>query len=146
MTIKNLGKIVLFQCPITLQNQTKRMINVTISLTFLRQTKLPTFIKWTSPFSSSWLLGFVFHSYSNFNRTSCKHAVELVQTLQYVASDLGLYYLSMSHKKNTRLIWVKYYCCILCYSHQLYCFFIELDNDWIYNGFNHMNRHDVCHI
>ena len=52
------------------------------------------------------------------------------QTLQSVASDLGLYYLSMSHKKNARLIWVKYFCCI-CYSHQLYCFFIELDNDWI---------------
>ena len=32
--------------------------------------------------------------------------------LQSVASDLGLYYLSMSHKKNARLIWVKYFCCI----------------------------------
>ena len=50
--------------------------------------------------------------------------------LQSVASDLGLYYLSMSHKKNARLIWVKYFCCI-CYSHQLNCFFIELDNEWI---------------
>ena len=38
--------------------------------------KLPTFIKWTSPFSSSWLLGVVFHSYSNFNRASCKQTVE----------------------------------------------------------------------
>ena len=56
-----------------------------------------------------------------------------------MASDLGLYYLSMSHKKNARLIWVKYFCC-MCYSHQLYCFFIELDNDWIKSRFNHMNR------
>ena len=50
--------------------------------------------------------------------------------MQSVASDLGLYYLSMSHKKNARLMWVKYFCCI-CYSHHLYCFFIELDNNWI---------------
>ena len=49
--------------------------------------------------------------------------------LQSVASDLGLYYLSMSHKKNASLIWVN--TCCICYSHQLYCFFIELDNDWI---------------
>ena len=27
--------------------------------------------------------------------------------LQSVASDLGLYYLSMSHNKNARLMWVK---------------------------------------
>ena len=26
----------------------------------------------------------------------------------------------------------------------LYCFFFELDNDWIKSGFNHMNRHGVC--
>ena len=41
--------------------------------------------------------------------------------LQSVASDLVLYYLSMFHKKNARLIWVNYFCCI-CYLHQLYCF------------------------
>ena len=63
-------------------------------------------MKWTSPFSSSGLLGVVFHSYQNFNR-------ELDQTLQSVASDLGLYYLSMSHKKNARIIWVKYFCFII---------------------------------
>ena len=38
--------------------------------------KLPTFIKWTSPFSTSWLLDVVFHSYSNFNRAICKQTVE----------------------------------------------------------------------
>ena len=39
--------------------------NVTISLTLLSRMKLPTFIKQTSPFSSSGLAGVVFHSYSN---------------------------------------------------------------------------------
>ena len=77
MTIKNLGKkTVLFQCPLTLQNQTKRMINVINSLTVLSRMKLPTFIKWTRPFSSSGLLGVVFHSYSNSNRTPCNQTVE----------------------------------------------------------------------
>ena len=65
--------------------------------------------------------------------------------LQDVVSDLGLYYLSMSLKKNARLIQVKYFCCI-CYSHQLYCFFIELDNDWVKSGFNHMNWLCPCHM
>ena len=36
-----------------------------------------------------------------------------------MASNLGLYYLSMSHKKNASLIWVKFFCCIN-YSNQLY--------------------------
>ena len=65
--------------------------------------KRPTFIKWNSPFSSSGLKGVAFHSYSNFNITNNR---EPDQTLQSVASDLGLYYLSMSHKKNASLIWV----------------------------------------
>ena len=69
-------KNILSQCSITLQNQTKRMINVTTSLTLLTRMKLPTFIEWTSPFSSLGWLGVVFHSYSNFNRTSCKQTVE----------------------------------------------------------------------
>ena len=69
-------KSILFQCAITLQKQTKYMINVTISLTLLSRMKLPTFIKWTSLFSSSGLLGVVFHSYLNFDGTSCKHTVE----------------------------------------------------------------------
>ena len=102
ITIKNLGKHILFQCSITsstshpfiterllmgrkesnqtnkqnIEYQTKRMINVTISLTFLSRMKLPSFIKWTSPFSSSVLLCIVFHSYSNVNRTTCKQTVE----------------------------------------------------------------------
>ena len=51
--------------------------------------------------------------------------------------------MSMFNKKNARLIRVKYFCCI-CFSHQVYCFFIELDNDWIKSGFNRMNRHGVA--
>ena len=35
------------------------------------------------------------------------------QTLHSVASDLGLHYLSMSHKKDARHIWVK-----KCLSHK----------------------------
>ena len=79
------------------------MINVTISLTLISRMKLPTFIEWTSPFSSKGLLDVVFHSYSNLIRTPCKQTVE---NLQPVASDLGLYCLFMSHKKNANLIWV----------------------------------------
>ena len=52
------------------------MINVTISLTLLSRMKLPTFIKWTSLFSSSGLLGVVYYSYSNFDKISCKQTVE----------------------------------------------------------------------
>ena len=75
------------------------------------------------------VVGCCFHSYLNINRISCKHTVEnLIR--QSMASDLGPDYLSMSHKKNASLIWVKYFCCI-CFSHQLYCYFIEMDNDWI---------------
>ena len=67
------------------------------------------------------------------------------QTLHSAASDLGLHCVSMSHKKDTRHTWVKYFCCV-CYSHKWYSFFLRLDNLWIKTGFNHMDRHDVCHM
>ena len=38
------------------------------------------------------------------------------QTPQSVASDLGLHYLPMSHKKDTKHIWVKN--AIICFSHK----------------------------
>ena len=38
------------------------------------------------------------------------------QTPHSVASDLGLHYLSMSHKKDTRHIWVKMQ--LFCLSHK----------------------------
>ena len=71
-----------------------------------------------------------FYSYSNFNRTSCK------QTVGNLIRHCSLWRLILActiclcPTKNTSLIWAKYFCCV-CYSHQLYCFFIKLDNDWI---------------
>ena len=106
-----------FKCPITLQNQTKRMVNVIISLTLLSRMKLPTFIKWTSPFSSSGLLGVVFHSYSNFNVTSCK------QTAESLIRHSSLWHLILvcticsCPTKRTLVLWVEYFCGI-CYSYQ----------------------------
>ena len=66
------------------------------------------------------VVGYCFQSYSNFNRPSCKQTVEILKR----HCSLWRHPFSMSNKKNTWLIWVKYFCCI-CYSHQLYCFFIR---------------------
>ena len=116
MTIKNLEKTVLFQCPITLQNQRKCMINVIISLTLLSRMKLPTFIKWTSPVSSPWLLGIVFHSYSNFNKTTCKQTVEVLirhssrRTICPTKRTLGIYGI------NTFVVYVTHIDCIVSSS------------------------------
>ena len=85
------------------------------------------FYQMNQSFLSSGLLAFVFHSYSNFNRANSRKPD---QTLQSVASDLDLYYLSMSHKKNASIIWVKYFCCIF-YSHQLYF----SSSNWIMIGY-----------
>ena len=49
------------------------------------------------------LFGGIFHFYSNFDRTFCKETVENL----IAASDPVLHCLPMSHKKDTRLIWVK---------------------------------------
>ena len=119
-------KIILFQCSITLQSQTKRMINITISLTFLSRMKLPTFAKWTSPFSASGFLDVVFHSYSNFNRISYKQTVENLIRHGSLWRLILACTICLCPTKNASLIWVKYFCCI-CYSHQLYCIFIELE-------------------
>ena len=125
MTMKNLGK----NCPVSMLYNIVEpdQINVIISLTLLSRMKLPTFIKWTSPFSSSGLLGVVFHSYSNFNKTSCKQPVEsLIKHCSLRASDLDLYYLSMFHKKNAKLIWVKYF---VVYVTHITC--IVSSSNWI---------------
>ena len=53
------------------------------------------------------VLRWCFSIYSNLNRRFCKQTVENDQMPHSVASDLGLHYLLMSHKKDTRLIWVK---------------------------------------
>ena len=55
----------------------------------------------TSLFPNLGVLGGIFIFFSNFKRTNCK------QTVRYPLSDLGLHCLSMPHKENARLIWVK---------------------------------------
>ena len=52
------------------------------------------------------------------------------QTLQSVASDLGLYYLSMSHKKNASLIWVNTF---VVYVTHISC--IVSSSNWIMIGY-----------
>ena len=124
-------KNILFQCSRTLQNQTKRMINVTISFTLLSRMKLPTFIKWFSLFSSSRLLGVVFHSYSTFDRKSCKQTMEnLIRHYSLCRLILACTICLCPTKRMLALFGLIFFYCIR-YSHQLYCFFIKLDNDWI---------------
>ena len=77
--------------------------------------------------------------------TSCKQTVENLIRHCRLWSLILACTICLCPTKNASLIWVKYFCCV-CYSHQLYCFFIELDNDWICSGFNHMNRHGICHM
>ena len=49
-----------------------------------------------------------FQFYSNLDRTICKQTVEtLIRRRVLFASGLGLHCLHTSHKKDTRLIWVK---------------------------------------
>ena len=113
-------------------------------LNLLSRMKLPTFIKWTSPFSSSGLFGVFFPFLSKFfYRTSCKQTENLIRHCSLWRLILACT-ICLCPTKRT-LLWVKYFCCI-CYSHQFYCFFIELNNGWIKSGFNHMNRHGVCHM
>ena len=65
-------------------------------LTLLCRMDFPILINWTSPFPFLGLLGGIFHFYSNFKRNFC-----------LAASDLVLHCLPMSHKKDTRPIWLK---------------------------------------
>ena len=67
------------------------------------------FIKWTSTFSSSWMLGVVFLSYSNFNRASCQQTVEnLIRHCSLwrliLACTICLY---------TFVVYVTHICCIV---------------------------------
>ena len=73
---------------------------------------------------------FVFFSFLfKFNRISCKQTVEnLIRHDSLWRLILACTTCLCPTKKNASIIWVKYFCCI-CYSHQLYYFFIELDND-----------------
>ena len=70
--------------------------------------EFPIIINWNSPFPFQGLLGCMFRFYQNSNRTFCKkNSGDPDQTPRSAASDLGLHCLSMSHKKDARLIWVK---------------------------------------
>ena len=62
---------------------------------------LPTYISWMSPFPILGMLGGIFHYRPDLNRTSCK---QIVVTL---ATNLGLHFLPMTHKKDAMLIWVQ---------------------------------------
>ena len=54
------------------------------------------------------MLGGIFHFYSSFNKKNMQgNSGDPGQTPHSVASDLGLDYLPLSHKKDARHIWVK---------------------------------------
>ena len=65
--------------------------------------KFSTVINWTSPFPFKALLGGI------FIQILTEHFVSKLwrPRLDAAASDLGLYCLRLSHKKDDRLIWVK---------------------------------------
>ena len=65
--------------------------------------EVPSLINWINPFPFHGLLEGIFHFYSNFDITFCKQTV----APRSVASDLDLHCLPMSHKKYSRLIWVR---------------------------------------
>ena len=74
-------------------------------------------MNWTSPFPILGLLGGIFHYYSTFNANSG----EPDQMLGFAASDLVLYCLTMSNKKDARLIGVKHPLgaqkkCLICFG------------------------------
>ena len=76
-------------------------------LSSFKSNETSHFIKWTSPFSSSGLLSVVFHSYSNFNRSSCKQTVEnLIRLCILWRLILACTDCLRPTKKNASLIWV----------------------------------------
>ena len=79
------------------------------TLTHLSQMNFPISIVRTSLFQILGVLCGIFHFFLNSNRTFCEQTVERDpdQKPCSAVSDLGLSYLPMSHKKDTRLIWVK---------------------------------------
>ena len=68
----------------------------------------PILIIWMSPLSLLGTSGVIFHFLFNFSMI-IKIANRIVPdvTSHFAASHLGLFSLPMSHKKDTRLIWVK---------------------------------------
>ena len=68
-------KQILFQCPITLQNQTKRMISHHLLKPF-KSKEISYFYQMDQSIFVFRVVGCFFYSYSNLNRTSCKQTVE----------------------------------------------------------------------
>ena len=64
---------------------------------------LSSLINRTSLFPILGMLSGIFLFFLNFNKLFCKQEVKI---LYYAVSDLDLHCLSMSHKKDPRLIWV----------------------------------------
>ena len=76
------------------------------------------------------VVGCCFSFLFNSLRTFCKQTVEnLIRHCRLLRLILACT-ICLCLTKIASLIWVKYFCCV-CYLHQLYCFIIELDNDWI---------------
>ena len=68
----------------------------------------PISIDRSSQFQILGVFSGIFHFYSNAHTIFCKQTVETLIRRRFLSSaaDLGLHCLHMSHKKDTRLIWV----------------------------------------
>ena len=78
-----------------------------------------------------------------FDRISCKQTVEsMIRYCSLWRLILVCAIFVCPTKRTLGQDWL--ILCCLCYSHQLYNFFIKLDNDW--SRFNYKNRHGVCHM
>ena len=70
--------------------------------------EFPTDINWTSPFPILGLLSSIFSFLFKILKILLfANSGEPDQTPHFVASDLVLHLLPMSHKKDARLIWIK---------------------------------------
>ena len=74
--------------------------------TCLSQMEFPTLINWMNTLQVKGLLGCWFQFHSIFKSTLCKLTAKPDQKPPSGTSDLALYYLLMSHKKDTWLKWV----------------------------------------
>ena len=63
--------------------------------------ELPIHISRMSPFPILGMLGGIFHYRPDLDRTFCK------QKVLTLATNLGLHFLPMTHKKDAMLIWVQ---------------------------------------
>ena len=79
-----------------------------LMLTHLSRMEVPSLINWTSPFPFQGMLGGIFYTYSNFNRTLCRQTVEnLIRCRVFQGLIWFCTVCRCPTKKDTRLIWVK---------------------------------------